>query len=362
MIMRKPSILFTVVALVTLLSCGKSGTETKDNSPVISVKLGGESQSATGNFVTASGKIEAENSANVSTRMMGYITKIHVKTGQKVSAGQLLVSINNTDLQAKKAQVDAGIQQATAAYNSAKKDYDRFVALFAQQSASQKELDDMTARFEMAKAGLESARQMRNEVQAQFNYANLTAPFSGTVTGTFLKEGDMATPGMPIVSVEGASRLQVTAMVAENSINAIKMGMPVKVLVKSNGQTIAGKVSEVSASAKNTGGQYLVKINLDKTDATVLAGMFVNVQFAVSPAKETVASEKVLVPESVLVKQGQLTGIYTVGHGNTAILRWVRTGKMFGDQVEILSGLSLGEPYIASAEGKLYNGAKISIQ
>lgn len=140
------------------------------------------------------------------------------------------------------------------------------------------------------------------------------------------------------------------------------MGMPVKVLVKSSGRTLDGKVSEVSTSAKNTGGQYLVKINLEKSDASVLAGMFVNVQFPVSSGKETPAGERVLVPAAALVRQGQLTGIYTVGHGNTAILRWVRTGKTFGDQVEILSGLSSGEPYITSAEGKLYNGAKISIQ
>ncbi len=59
-----------------------------------------------------------------------------------------------------------------------KKDYDRFVNLFAQQSASQKELDDITARYEMAKAGLEAAREMRNEVLAQFSYSNITAPFS----------------------------------------------------------------------------------------------------------------------------------------------------------------------------------------
>jgi multidrug efflux pump subunit AcrA (membrane-fusion protein) len=68
------------------------------------------------------------------------------------------------------------------------------VALFAQQSASQKELDDMTSRYEMAKAALEGAKQMRNEVQAQFSYANITAPFAGVVTNTFVKEGDMANP------------------------------------------------------------------------------------------------------------------------------------------------------------------------
>jgi RND family efflux transporter MFP subunit len=294
--------------------------------------------------------------------MMGYVTKIHVKVGQKVGAGQLLVSINNSDLQAKKAQVDASILQATAGYNNAKKDYDRFVNLFKQQSASQKELDDMTARYEMAKAGLEGAKQMRNEVMAQFSYSNITAPFSGTVTNTFVKEGDMANPGMPLVSVEGASRLQVTAMVSENDINSIKKGMAVKVLVKSSNETLSGSVSEVSLSATNTGGQYLVKINLDKTDNTVLSGMFVNVQFPVANKVLTAKSEVLLVPESALVKQGQLTGVYTIGEGNIAILRWLRIGKNFGNQVEVLSGLSANEQYIVSAEGKLYNGALVSIQ
>ncbi|HRZ33078.1 MAG TPA: efflux RND transporter periplasmic adaptor subunit, partial [Flavobacterium sp.] len=224
--MKKFIIPILTLSLSLLISCGSDRKETK-TLVAIPVKVSGTVENTNSPFVTASGKIEAENSANVSTRMMGYVTKVHVKVGQKVGAGQLLVSINNSDLQAKKAQVDASILQATAGYNNAKKDYDRFIALFNQQSASQKELDDMTARFEMAKAGLEGAKQMRNEVMAQFNYANITAPFSGTVTNSFVKEGDMANPGMPLVSVEGVSRLQVTAMVSESDISNIKNGMPV---------------------------------------------------------------------------------------------------------------------------------------
>jgi len=356
--MKKIIAILSISAIV-LTSCGSDKKETIIKEAAIAVKVSGVSENDNSPFVTASGKIEAENSANLSTRMMGYVTKIHVKVGQKVGAGQLLVSINNTDLQAKKAQVDASILQATAGYNNAKKDYDRFVNLFKQQSASQKELDDMTARYEMAKAGLEGAKQMRNEVIAQFSYSNITAPFSGTVTNTFVKEGDMANPGMPLVSVEGATRLQVTAMVSENDIAAIKKGMAVKVLVKSSNTNLTGKVSEVSGSATNTGGQYLVKINLDKTDSSVLSGMFVNVQFPVANKTQTTPTERVLVPETALVKQGQLTGIYTIGTGNVAILRWLRTGKNFGNQVEVLSGLSANEQYIVSAEGKLYNGALV---
>lgn len=358
------SILTVFLLVLTLFSCGNDKKETANNEPAIAVQVSGISNGNNSPFVTASGKIEAENSANLSTRMMGYVTKVHVKVGQKVGAGQLLVSINNTDLHAKKAQVDASILQATAAYNNAKKDYDRFVNLYAQQSASQKELDDMTARYEMAKATLEGARQMRNEVMAQFSYSNITAPFSGEITNTFIKEGDMANPGMPLVSIEGASRMQVTAMVSESDISSITNGMAVKIRVKSLNKEVTGKVSEVSGSAKNTGGQYLVKVNLTQTDKSILSGMFVNVQFPVANKKETTTtvSDKVMVPESALVKQGQLTGIYTVGNGNTAILRWLRIGKSFGSQVEVLSGLAANEKYIVSAEGKLFNGAKISVQ
>ncbi|HEX9152414.1 MAG TPA: efflux RND transporter periplasmic adaptor subunit, partial [Flavobacterium sp.] len=273
--MKKILIPILAVALTLLSSCNGSKKEAIPKEPAIAVKVSGIASGDNSAFVTSSGKIEAENSASLSTRIMGYVTKVHVQVGQKVSAGQLVVSINNTDLLAKKAQVDANILQAAAAYNNAKKDYTRFVNLFKQQSASQKELDDITARYEMAKAGLEGAKQMRNEVIAQFSYSNITAPFSGIVTNTFVKEGDMANPGISLVSIEGTSGLQVTTMISENDIASIKKGMPVNVLVKSSNAKLKGTVTEVSLSAKNTGGQYLVKANLEKTDASVLSGMFV---------------------------------------------------------------------------------------
>jgi RND family efflux transporter MFP subunit len=356
-------VVFVLVALLGMSACSNDKKVIENNEAAIVVKTSTSANNNSGKSIAASGKIEAENSANISTRMMGYVTKLNVKVGQKVSAGQQLVTINNTDLQAKKAQVEAAIQQATAGYNNAKKDYERFVALFNQQSASQKELDDMTTRYEMAKAGLEAAKQMRNEVMAQFNYTSISAPFAGVITNTFIKEGDMANPGMPLVSLEGEAHLQVTAMVSETDITNIENGMSVSVLVKSINQTVLGKVVEVSASAKNTGGQYLVKIGLVNPSNKVLSGMFVNVLFKTTTKTESnELLNKILVPLSALVKQGQLTGIYTIGNDGIAILRWVRTGKIYDNQVEILSGLAANEEYIISSEGKLYNGAKVSVK
>ena len=357
--MKKIGILFLIAAFF-LQSCGnEASTPIENTDPVVKVKMNKANSESSSDYVMASGKIEAENSANVSTRMMGYITKLNVKVGQKVQQGQLLVSINSSDLQAKKAQVDASILQVKAGFENAKKDYERFKVLFQQQSASQKELDDMTSRYEMAKAGLEGAEQMRNEVNAQFSYSNVAAPFTGVVTNTFVKEGDMANPGMPLVSIEGLNTKQVTAMVSESEISAISNGMAAKVFVKSINKEINGTVIEVSRSAKNTGGQYLVKIALENSDASVLSGMFVNVQFPIKNL-DTKTKNGFTVPESALVTKGQLTGIYTISDKNIAILRWIRTGKTVGNQVQVLSGLSANESYIVSADGKLYNGVKVS--
>ncbi|WP_298499678.1 efflux RND transporter periplasmic adaptor subunit [uncultured Algibacter sp.] len=352
--------ILTVTVALLLASCGGDSKKSiEDNVPAITVKVNQVEANGNNPFLSVSGKIQATNSADLSTRMMGYVNNVHVNVGDKVRKGQLLVSINNTDLQAKKAQINAGITEATAAFNSAKKDYNRFKNLFADNSASQKEMDDMTANFEMAKARLEAAKQMKNEINAQFTYSNITAPFNGTITSKNVKIGDMANPGMPLISIETPGHFEVIAMVPETEISTIKKGTTVNVLVKSINKTLKGKVTEVSTSAKNTGGQYLAKINLNKTDTNILSGMFATVQF---PIERKATTSMILIPTDAIVTNGQLSGIYTVSQSNTALLRWIRLGKVFENQVEVLSGLNADEAYIVSAEGKLFNGAKISIQ
>ncbi|WP_456462772.1 efflux RND transporter periplasmic adaptor subunit [Lutibacter sp.] len=348
--------------LIFATSCGKDKTKTVDNRQAINVKVNTPSKENS-SYITASGKIEAVQNATLSTRMMGYVNNIYVKVGDKVSKGKLLISINSADISAQKAQVDASITEATAAFKNAEKDYKRFVALFNEASASQKEMDDITANYEMAKARLEAANQMKNQINAQLSYTNITAPFNGVITGKFINKGDMANPGMPLISIETPSKFQVTALVPESEITSIKNGETATVLIKSINKTVTGKVTEVSSSAQNTGGQYLVKVILDKTNIKLLSGMYTSIQFPIDKtSKQTEQPAPILVPKKSLIKQGQLTGIYTVGENNVAILRWLRIGKSFGNKVEILSGLSATEQYIVSADGKLFNGAKISIQ
>ncbi|MBE9490767.1 MAG: biotin/lipoyl-binding protein, partial [Bacteroidetes bacterium] len=158
----------TLVALsLLLISCGSDKKETTiSKTPAIAVTVSSVNSENNSPFFTASGKIKAANEVTLSTRTSGYVDQIYVKVGDKVTKGKLLLSINNTDLQAKRAQVNASITEAKAAYSIAEKDYNRYKNLFAENSASQKEMDDMSANFEMAKARLEAANQMKNEINA----------------------------------------------------------------------------------------------------------------------------------------------------------------------------------------------------
>ena len=350
--------------LVTFYSCSSPGKKLLEGDKAVIVTINRSGISDTGAYANASGKLVAKNTASVSTRMMGYVTGIHVQTGQVVQAGQLLVNVNSTDVSAKSGQVAAQIAQAQASVTSAQKDYERFQNLYNVQSATAKELDDMRTRYEVARAGLSAAQQMKKEVNAQFSYANITAPIAGVVTQTFVKLGDMASPGMPLLTIEAPSQLQAEVLVSENDITNIKKGMTVQVNLKSSGEITRGTVAEVSLSAANSGGQFLVKADLIQPSENLLPGMFVQVQFPVAKIRQNEQQRKnaVMVPETALVHNGQLTGLYTVSNGGTALLRWVRTGNSIGNDVEILSGLDAEEAYIVSAEGKLYNGVKVQVK
>jgi len=126
--MKKIITIFTIAALILVASCGKDKAVSKNTLPAIAVTVSTPSSEGS-SFLSASGKIEAVQNANLSTRMMGYVTETYVNVGDKVSKGQLLLRINSADISAQSAQVTASITEAKAAFKNAEKDYNRFKGL-----------------------------------------------------------------------------------------------------------------------------------------------------------------------------------------------------------------------------------------
>ena len=251
------------------------------------------------------------------------------------------------------------VSEAEAALKDAQRDYDRYVQLYEQKSASQKEFENATLHYNSIKAKTEAAKQMQNEAEAMLAYTNLTAPFSGVITQKNIDVGSMANPGVPILIMEQAGNYQVNASISESDIASVKEGNRVSVIIKSTGRIINGSVSEVSPSSQFSGGQYNIKVNLPENEKIgVYAGMYVNI--AIQGTGGSKANDKVLVPSIAIVNKDQLTGLYTITENETALLRWVRLGKVLGDQVEVLSGLRSDEKFILTSEGKLYNGVPVT--
>ena len=356
-ILKKIALLSLTILLFT--NCGDKKENTVSNTAAVNVIVATTSAKQGTSFFSASGQIETKQHANISTRVMGYVSKVHVQVGDIVKKGQLLININNTDIQAKNAQANAGLNQAKAGFYTAEKDYVRFQKLYKQNSASQKELENVTTQYEIAKAQVEVAKQMQNEIRAMISYTNIKAPFNGVITSKTIHVGDMAKPGMPMLSMEAPSEYIATALVSETNIIHIQKGENVTVFVKSIDKKLQGVVTEISTSSLYTGGQYLVKIALKNVTKTKLfTGMFVTTNFTAKNIK----SNTITIPKAALIYNGQLTGIYTVSESNTAILRWLKTGNTLGDNVEVFTGISKNEKYIISADGKLYNGVKLNIK
>ena len=135
--------------------------------------------------------------------------------------------------------------------------------------------------------------------------------------------------------------------------------MDAVVTIKSTGKTFRGKTSEVSPSSQFSGGQYQIKVVVPADETTGLfSGMYANVSIEL---KEHSGVQSLFVPASAIIHKDQLSGLYTVSEDQKAQLRWLKVGREYAKEVEILSGLNAGEQFITKSDSRLYSGAPVFV-
>jgi len=313
-------------------------------------------KSSSADYLELSGEVVAAQAAPISTRIMGYVAFVPVKTGDRVQRGQLLVSIQNQDLEAKIGQAKAMVAEGEAAFSDATKDHDRYQILYAQQSVSQKELEQVTLGYLSAKSRLEAAKKMLAEAEAMSAYTRLRAPFSGVVTQVYADAGAMASPGMPLVVVEQENNFEIRTSASAQQIASITKGAEVLITLKTTGGILKGRVEEISPSATFSGGRYPIIISVSAT-AGLYAGMTVGLRLGVK--NESHARASVTIPLNAVHEKEQLQAVFIVNDQHAALLRYIRTGRKEGDRVEVISGLVPGEKIVIEANGKLFNGVRV---
>jgi RND family efflux transporter MFP subunit len=291
----------------------------------------------------------------VSTRLMGHVREVLVRSGERVEAGQVLVRIDDTDTQARERQAEAAIAEAQAVLANAETNLERFERLYAEKSVSKSQLDDVRTARDRAVAGLRRAEASLSEVQVQLEYLRITAPTPGTVVRRLVDPGDMANPGQPLVTLEQNNIMKVRAGISERDIDLVDVGGQVRVRVTSVDDAVfTVPVARIQPAANPMSRTFDLEAYLPNDDGRLRSGMFARVEVTIGQR------EAVVVPRDALHLRGQLTGVWIVNDRDEAHLRWIRVGRSLDDRVEVVSGLQGGETIVLAADQPLIEGDRIA--
>ena len=340
---------------------GEESAETARGGERVRVKVVRVETESAEEPVQYSATVEPAEEANIGGKIMAKVERVRVSEGDAVRRGQLLVELEGDDVRAKLAQANAGVTEANAHFDNAKKNLERFEALFAEKASTQKELDDVRVAYESARARLQAAQEMKREIEELLQYLEIVAPFDGVVTKTHVDAGDMATPGRPLITIENARRLEIVASVPESQIEHLSIGMPVRIVIpagtgaRSSDEVITGSIDQVVPSADPASHQFEVRVFIQNPGGSVMSGMFA--RLVVSRG----ITDRLMVPREAIVRRGQLEGLYVVEEDGRARLRWVRTGRAIGDRVEVLAGLDPGETVVVESASRLKDGRSVEV-
>ncbi len=349
------ALVLTAAAAALLLSgCGGDQPEVRPAGREVRAQVVEVQPQAVPDYLPATGHLESTQVVQVSTRMMGWVEKLHVDVGDRVDRGDPLIGIDDTDMQAKRAQVEAGISEAEAMLANARVMAERFRSLYEEKSVSKQQLDDVETQLKRAEAGLASARAMRREIEVQIGYLLIEAPIAGVVTRRMIEEGNMASPGHPLLTLEQNDRMKAIARVGERDIGSIAVGDSVIVEVTSlPGARYPTTIDKVVLTADPGSRTYDVEARVANPAGRLKSGMFARVLVPIAHRRT------ILVPPEGVIERGQLRGVWVVDADGVAGLRWVRLGRRFPGGYEVLSGLDAGERIVLRPEQPLVEGDRV---
>ena len=313
---------------------------------------------------------------------MGYVQQVSAQVGDRVRAGQVLVTLDAREMEegvrgaeAGLAEVRSAIPEAESAVAAAKASLDlaqttftRIEDLAAKKSISNQEYDEASARVKAAQANYEMARSRRAQIDPRLaraeqqvrsatimrDYVGIAAPFSGIVTAKSVEPGNLATPGVPLLTIEQDGVYRLEASVDESRLPSARVGAPVEVALEGVDRKLNARVSEVVPAVDAASRSSIVKIDLPALPQ-LRSGMFGRAFFPLG------GRQVVVIPATALVERGQLQSVF-VAEGGTARTRLVTTGQRTKDAVEVLSGLNAGEKIVTPIPAGLQDGARLEVR
>jgi multidrug efflux pump subunit AcrA (membrane-fusion protein) len=384
--MKRSHIVYPAMALLAIFmtSCGgkiEPGNTAKGEGAVIKAPVATAEVTQHPSLYEAVGTITARVASTISSKLMGTVLSVHVHEGDYVKADDVLVTLDPRQVTAQLDRAQAGVREARrakasaasardaakAAAQLAEATFNRYLQLRKENSASQQEFDEVESRHRQAQATLAQTEAMLQAAESRVQQAEaavrevtvakkdavVRAPYAGQVVNKMISEGDLASPGMPFLTIEQEGLYRADLVLPERYIQDVKIGMKVKVVVDALDKLEAtGAIGRINPMADVRSRSFQVKVDMPE-ELNLKSGMFARVFIPIG------GSGLLMIPRTAVVEEGQLAGVFVVDENNTAHFRLIRTGKDIGDSVEIISGLQPGQRYVVTIPPTLENGSKV---
>lgn len=386
---------FISLAALSFSGCAKAQpTKTPLGLPVSTVAASRGDITAT---FTLTGTVAPRQQATLSCVVAGNVKQVYVSLGESVRAGELLVKIDDSTLQAQAAQAIAhldsvkannvgGTSTAQANLDSARVARDNAAAnlrrnqdLFKQGYVSQSALDQAQNQAMSAEAAyraaqvsaqnanlavgssssalsdIASAQAAVSAIETQIAQTNVTAPFDGVVTARNVDAGSLASPGTALVTVSQLDPAWINVGIPDDDLAYVHQGTPVDVTVDTiPGRVWPAHVNVVNGAASPGTLSFLTHIVVPNGDRVLRAGMVANVRFT-----QAVHRNVIVIPRVALYQTGSGYALYTVENGKAKSLP-VKVGLETQDKAEV-SGIQPGAQVITQRPDALQDGSVVSV-
>ena len=379
------------------IAAGCSKTETAQargrDTAVKPVQVEAVRQETVRRAVEVVGTLAAVDQVTVSSETEGKVSRILADLGDRVTAGQALIQLDNEKQQYNFDQQKAALARALAQYGAtdpqhlpdiektpdvqkasadlqqAKQSYERANELFKRTLVPRQTLDDAETALQSKKASydasLQTAKILRASIQAseatmkladrQFRDTQIRAPFDGYVEKRLVNLGELVKAQMPVIAVVRVDPLKVIAEIPEKMAPWIKDGQPVELHVDAYPQrAFEGKVSRISPAVNTATRAFPFEALVPNRDAVLKPGTFARVHI------ESGREDQVLtLPYSALQYRYGVNRVFVVDNDKLGV-RELKVGDRLGERIEILAGVKAGDRVAVTDVEKLIDGAKVT--
>jgi multidrug efflux system membrane fusion protein len=290
----------------------------------------------------AEGLVEAVRQSTIAAQVPARVIELKVRSGDAVRAGEVLVRLDPRSAADQVAASKAQVAAAQAQLDAARKEYERNRRLFGKQYISQAAMDQAEAQYKAAQAQANAMLAQAGVATTQSSFTTLVAPYAGVVANVAVELGDMASPGVPLLTLYDPAALRVVATVPESYVPQFAAGRAVSIALGGSGA--AARIVDAAAvvvlpTADPATHTRQIRLALPASLHGLAPGMFARASFPLANA----GPARLTIPAAAIVRRPEFNAVYVVSADGRPQLRQVRLGRESAAGVEVLAGLQAGE-------------------